>query len=36
VQPIEMNNDAQLTWMHLVLIFCAGILAGGLIATIWK
>jgi hypothetical protein len=36
VQPIEMNNDAQLTWMHLALIFCAGILAGGLIATIWK
>lgn len=36
VQPIEMHNDAQLTWMHLALIFCAGILAGGLIATIWK
>jgi hypothetical protein len=36
VHPIEMHNDAQLTWMHLALIFCAGILAGGLIATIWK
>lgn len=36
VQPIEMNNDAQLTWMHLALIFCAGIIAGGIIATIWK
>jgi len=36
VHPIEMHNDAQLTWIHLALIFCAGILAGGLIATIWK
>ena len=36
VQPIELHDNAQLTWMHLALIFCAGILAGGLIATIWK
>ena len=36
VQPIEADNESQLTWIHLLLIFAAGILAGGLIATIWK
>ena len=36
VQTIDLHEESQLTWMHLALIFCAGILAGGLIATIWK
>ena len=36
VQPIEADNESHLTWIHLLLIFAAGILAGGLIATIWK
>lgn len=33
---IDMHEESQLTWIHLLIIFTAGIIAGGLIATIWK
>ena len=36
VQSIDLHEESQLTWMHLLVIFAAGLIAGGLIATIWK
>ena len=36
VQTIDLHEESQLTWTHLLIIFAAGIIAGGLIATIWK
>jgi hypothetical protein len=36
VQSIDLHEESQLTWIHLIIIFAAGLIAGGLIATIWK